>query len=249
MASDGSVNPWPAQDRIRDAGANGAITSIKADGTQVYGTGYSFTQNGTADWEGTFAIDPTSGQINWANDCLGDTYDIAPAGDVLYNASHQHDCTRRRRVARHQPPRALAEGRGVSTRTPPATPRRRTTPTAGPAATAWSVSPTPSCCTGTRTSRSAPTPAPGRPAWAVDASPDGQWVVYGGEFPRVNNVAQQGLVRFRTTCRGAEQVAGRPTRPCRRRRRPTTNAVSLTRGHGARVVGLGVGHGRPDPHL
>ena len=93
MASDGSVNPWPAQDRIRDGGADGAITSVKADATQIYGTAYSFTQNGTADWEGTFAIDPTSGQINWANDCLGDTYDIAPAGDVLYSASHQHDCS------------------------------------------------------------------------------------------------------------------------------------------------------------
>ena len=93
MASTGAVNPWPAQDRIRDAGADGAITSVKADGTQVYGTAYSFTQNGTADWEGTFAIDPMTGQINWANDCLGDTYDIAPAGQVLYNASHQHDCS------------------------------------------------------------------------------------------------------------------------------------------------------------
>ena len=38
MASDGSVNPWPAQERIRDAGADGAITSIKADATQIYGT-------------------------------------------------------------------------------------------------------------------------------------------------------------------------------------------------------------------
>ncbi len=113
MASDGSVNPWPAQDRIRDAGANGAITAVKADATQIYGTSYSFTQDGTADWEGTFAIDPTSGQINWANDCLGDSYDIAPAGDVLYSASHEHDCSRRRRVARHQSARALAEGRGT----------------------------------------------------------------------------------------------------------------------------------------
>jgi large repetitive protein len=50
MASNGAVNPWPAQERIRDAGADGAITSVKADATQIYGTAYSFTQNGTADW-------------------------------------------------------------------------------------------------------------------------------------------------------------------------------------------------------
>ena len=78
-ASDGSVNPWPAQEKIRAAGANGAITSIKADGTQVYGTSYAFGAG--ASYEGTFAVDPTSGQINWQNDCLGDTYDSAPARD------------------------------------------------------------------------------------------------------------------------------------------------------------------------
>ncbi len=47
----------------------------------------------------------------------------------------------------------------------------------------------------------------GQAAWAVDASPDGQWVVYGGEFPRVNNVAQQGIVRFRTRA-GAPNKSG-----------------------------------------
>ncbi len=91
MAATGAINPWPAQEKIRAAGADGAITSIKADATQVYGTSYAFGAG--AAYEGTFAVDPMSGQINWVNDCLGDTYDIAPAGDVLYNASHQHDCT------------------------------------------------------------------------------------------------------------------------------------------------------------
>ncbi len=91
MASDATVNPWPAQEKIRAAGANGAITSIKADATQVYGTSYAFGAG--AAYEGTFAVDPMTGQINWQNDCLGDTYDIAAAGPVLYNVSHQHDCT------------------------------------------------------------------------------------------------------------------------------------------------------------
>ncbi len=232
MASNGSVNPWPAQDRIRDAGADGAITSLKADATQVYGTAYSFTQNGTADWEGTFAVDPTSGQINWANDCLGDTYDIAPAGDVLYNASHQHDCT-------------------VVNGWPDTNPRSRWQKAAAQYSHTMGDTTTkndvynwagrnglvgvayakllhwyPNFAFG------AYTPA-GQAGWAVDASPDGQWVVYGGEFPRVNGVAQQGIVRFRTRA-GAPNTSGPsystvPSTPI-----PSTTAVSFAAGE-ARV--------------
>ena len=228
MASDGSVNPWPAQDRIRDAGADGAITSIKADGTQIYGTAYSFTQNGTADWEGTFAIDPTSGQINWANDCLGDTYDIAPAGDVLYNASHQHDCT----VVGGWPdtnPRvrwqkAAAQYSHTSGDT-----------TTKDDAYGWAGSKGlvgvkyakllhwyPNFAFGSYTSA-------GQAAWAVDASSDGQFVVYGGEFPRVNGIAQQGIVRFRAIA-GAPNKSGPTYSTTPATPTPTTNAVSLSTG-------------------
>ncbi len=34
----------------------------------------------------------------------------------------------------------------------------------------------------------------GQAAWSVTGNND--YVVYGGEFPRINNTAQQGLVRF-----------------------------------------------------
>lgn len=206
MASDGSVNPWPAQDRIRDGGADGAITSVKADATQVYGTAYSFTQNGTADWEGTFAIDPTSGQINWANDCLGDTYDIAPAGDVLYNASHQHDCTvvggwpdTNPRVRWQKAAAQYSHTTGDTTTKDDAygwAGRHGLVGVAYAKLLHWY----PNFAFGSYTSA-------GQAAWAVDASADGQWVVYGGEFPRVNNVAQQGLVRFRARA-GAPNKSG-----------------------------------------
>ena len=85
------MNPWPAQEKIRAAGANGAITALKSDGSQVYGTSYAFGAG--ASYEGTFAIDPTTGQINWQNDCLGDTYDVSPVKNLLYSVNHYHDCS------------------------------------------------------------------------------------------------------------------------------------------------------------
>ena len=69
----------------------------------------------------------------------------------------------------------------------------------------------------------------GQAGWAVDGSSDGQWVVVGGEFPRVNGAAQQGIVRFRTAA-GAPNRSGPtyttvPATPV-----PATNAVSLSSG-------------------
>ena len=224
MASNGAVNPWPAQDRIRDAGADGAITSLKADATQVYGTAYSFTQNGTADWEGTFAVDPTSGQINWANDCLGDTYDIAPAGEVLYNASHQHDCSvvsgwpdTNPRVRWQKAAAQYSHATGDSTTKDDAygwAGRNGLVGVAYAKLLHWY----PNFAFGSYTSA-------GQAAWAVDASRDGQWVVYGGEFPRVNDAEPAGHRALPHPGRRAEQARGRPTRRSRprrpRRRRPS----------------------------
>ena len=87
---------------------------------------------------------------------------------------------------------------------------------------------------------------PGR--LGVDTSPDGQWVVFGGEFPRVNNVAQQGIVRFRTAA-GAPNTSGptyttTPATPI-----PATTAVSFSAGKARVIVRLGVGHGRRGAHL
>ena len=54
-----------ASDTVAELRRENGVEPLKADATQIYGTAYSFTQNGTADWEGTFAVDPMSGQINW----------------------------------------------------------------------------------------------------------------------------------------------------------------------------------------
>ena len=88
---DGVVSPWAADDRIKTSGPRGAITSIKTDGTSIFGTGMSYSDP-MARFEGTFSADPSDGSINWVNDCLGDSYDTAPMGGVIYAVHHNHDC-------------------------------------------------------------------------------------------------------------------------------------------------------------
>ena len=225
MASDGSVNPWPAQEKIRAAGANGAITSIKADATQVYGSSYAFGAG--AAYEGTFAIDPMTGQINWQNDCLGDSYDVAASGPVLYNVSHQHDCTpvdgwpdTNPRVRWQKAGASYSYATGTQTKNDAygwaGTYGLLGTPNA--ALLHWY----PNFAFGSYTPS-------GQAGWAVDTSADGQWVVVGGEFPRVNGVAQQGITRFRTKA-GAPKLVGPSYNTVPATPTPATTAVSLSAG-------------------
>ena len=73
-AASGSVAPWAANQEIRNAGDEAAITSLSTDGTNVLGTAYSFTGGGN--FEGSFAANPGTGAIAWMNDCQGDSYDV-----------------------------------------------------------------------------------------------------------------------------------------------------------------------------
>lgn len=186
-AATGNTLPWAATDRIKTAGLNGAISSLSTDGTQVFGTGYAFGAG--ASFEGTFAADPYTGNINWLNDCLGDTYGSFPQGGVLYSVSHKHNCS-------------------VVGAFPDTNPRSRwqkaiaesTTPTGGIITTkdayGWDFTGLPyteqlnwypDLEFGSYTSAR-------QAAWSVTGNAN--YVVLGGEFPMVNNVAQQGLVRF-----------------------------------------------------
>lgn len=197
-AATGDVLPWAANQRIRTAGLNGGITSLKADGTQIYGSGYAFGAG--ASFEGTFAANPTTGDINWVNDCLGDSYDTFPQGQVLYAVSHSHNCS------------AINDF-------PDTNPRAR-----WQKATASATFPT-----GTITVKDAygwdfrGLPYAGRVQWYPDldfgkytparqaawsVTGTDQYVVLGGEFPKVNGVPQQGLARF--VMRGAGSTGQKP---------------------------------------
>ena len=185
-ATTGAVMPWAANERIRTAGLNGGITSLRSDGTQIYGSGYAYGTGAT--FEGTFAADPLTGTINWVNDCLGDEYDTYVLSGAMYSVGHVHNCT-------------------VIGQFPDTSPRSR-----------WQKAlAAPITATGTTTVKDAygwdyrGLPYAGLLHWYPDLefgsyTPDrqaawsitgaGDYLVLGGEFPIVNNVAQQGLVRF-----------------------------------------------------
>jgi PKD repeat protein len=186
-AQTGETLPWAANQRLRTAGANGAIDSLSTDGTSIFGAGFAFGSGAT--FEGTFSADPTTGEINWMNNCLGDTYDTFPMGGVLYSVGHEHDCTQ---VGAY----------------PDTNPRNR-----WQNASAERIGPT----IGTYTTKDAygwdfigldytgllhwfPTLAFGnytsstQAAWSIGGN--GDYLVLAGEFPRVNGVNQQALTRF-----------------------------------------------------
>ncbi len=195
--ADGSVMPWEANQAIRDGGQEAAITSLRTDGVQIYGSGYSFS-TATGNFEGHLRGQSHTGKITTVNPCHGDTYDVLPVGPVLYSVSHTHDCT-------------WAQG------FPDTNPRVR-----WEHALAWTIAPTgtatgpdnygwnfngypdstllhwyPQITAGTYTGQ-------GQAGWSMAGN--SQYVAMGGEFPKVNGVAQQGLTRMAVKIERAEQA-------------------------------------------
>jgi hypothetical protein len=177
--------PWAANTLIRNSGTAGAIDMLRTDGTYIYGSGYVFGTFGS-NFEGTFSADPLTGNIRWLNDCHGDTYDIAPIGQVLYVASHEHDCT---------PIGAFPDNKDFEHRATAFT-TYATGMNKGP--DSWGINFSSKAC-GTILDWF-PTLVPGtytgqnQAAWSVTGN--SSYVAYGGEFPSVNGLAQQSLVRF-----------------------------------------------------
>ncbi len=204
-ATTGANLPWAANARLRAAGANGAIDTLSTDGTNIYGAGYSFGAG--AAFEGTFSANPSTGAINWVNDCLGDTYDTFPMGGVLYTVSHDHDCT----IAGGFPdtsPRARWQKASAERTTPIGTITSKDVynwdytglPYTGQLH--WY----PDLEFGSYTSAR-------QAAWSI--SGNSNYIVLGGEFPKVNNLAQQGLVRFakKPISAGTKPIAGTTSTP------------------------------------
>jgi hypothetical protein len=148
--------------------------------------GYAFGAG--ASFEGTFAADPYTGALNWVNDCLGDTYSTFPQNGVLYVASHHHDCS----VVGGFPdtnPRSRWMKATAEPTTPVGTITRKD-------AYGWDFTGLPYAGLlnwypdldfGSYTSAR-------QAAWSVTGNSN--YVVLGGEFPKVNGIAQQGLARF-----------------------------------------------------
>ncbi|WP_182113257.1 MULTISPECIES: PKD domain-containing protein [unclassified Actinotalea] len=183
----GALLPFAANTRwIRNGGRDGAITHLSGDGDFVYGSGYTFgRQSGTL--EGTFAAHWGGGEIEWIEDCHGDTYSAFPVGEVIYQASHKHYCGNQDAFHQTEPwqmrlgtavTRAVG---GTITREPYDYTNFEGNPR--PSQLHWY----PDMDTGTYTGQN-------QGPWSVVGT--SQYVVMGGEFQNVSGRPQQGLVRF-----------------------------------------------------
>ncbi len=181
----GAQLPWAANTVVKDATPNGAITSLRADATQIYGSGYALGAGSS--FEGSFAANPSTGAIAWLNDCHGDTYDVRPVGQVLYSVGHAHDC---RWVSSFPETSPRSFHRTLASTTYPRGVNR------GPDNYGWNYNGVPASrplhwwpnlSIGSYTGQS-------QAAWSLSCNAD--YLVLGGEFLSVNGTKQQGLVRF-----------------------------------------------------
>jgi PKD repeat protein len=191
----GADMPWDVSDPIADDGSASNLTSLTADATQVYGGGFFYTHGG--DFEGRFAVNADTGSIIWMNSCHGDTYATFPMGQVLYSASHEHECTDIGAFSQTVPePEQAVHHFGEAETT-------YTTGTEHPAIFQSDFGPVypnyggepigtqldwyPTFAEGSYTGQN-------QAAWSI--SGNSKYISYGGEFPTVNGTKQQGLVRF-----------------------------------------------------
>jgi len=187
--TNGALLPWNATAIVHNSGTSAAITSLKTDGTAIYGTGYVFGPGGNL--EGTFSAEPATGDINWVEDCHGDTYDNFASAGAVYTVSHAHYCGNIGGFPQSDPWATNMRHALAFTKT--ATGAIGHDPfgywdfanqnVQSPSLTTWF----PDLDTGTYTGKT-------QAAWSVTGN--NQYVVLGGEFPKVNNMGQQGLVRF-----------------------------------------------------
>jgi PKD repeat protein len=187
----GEVRPWAVNQTIQNYGTDSAISALTTDGEQVFGVGWTFfSGGGTGNFEGVFAADPITGNMNWVDGGRGDNYGIAVTGNVVYSVGHPHDWgmvgwnpqydpyefQRTLAINKYKSP-TLTDAYGTSSIWQPFMGK----PAAQPLH--W----LPTLTGGTYSGK-------GQAAWSV--ATNGDYVVEGGEFPRVNGIAQQGLVRF-----------------------------------------------------
>ncbi len=188
-ATTGAALPWAVNQIVQNYGRDAAIYSLSNDGETVYGAGYGYLVNNdpttNANLESVFAASAVGGNLVWVSGCRGDTYDAEPVSGVVYNVGHPHDCDMIGGNPQTEPwtyQRAIAFNAAL-----PADGRLNV-------GGAFSGRPAPEYLHWLPTLQSGTYTGQGQAAW--DVAGNGNYVVLGGEFPRVNGVAQQGLVRF-----------------------------------------------------
>lgn len=193
------IAPWAAQSatfpiRMQDptGGSGTSVTSLSTDGVNVYLGAFTYIANiahpGT--FEGRAALRVSDGALIWMNDCVGDTYGVFVSGQAVYSAGHAHSCAAidgfpeaTPRVSHH----GLAETTYATGKNIAANGGYYPNYIGQPSGSLYNWFP--DFTTGTTT-------AILQAGWTV--SGNSNYVIYGGEFTKVNGTAQQGLVRFGT---------------------------------------------------
>jgi hypothetical protein len=191
----GANRPFAINQRLTNQGVNSAVWSLSTDGDVVYGTAYDFY--GPGNLEGSFAVEADGGAIIEINDCRGDTYSSFAMNGALYVASHTHDCgniggfpEQTTRVHKYATAYTLSPTGTVGSST--ITNGNFRGQPAGSLLN-WFPTMTPGTYTGQ-----------GQAGWSVTGN--GEYLVYAGEFPRVNGTGQQGLVRYAVPGTAANRV-------------------------------------------
>lgn len=184
-AATGATRQLPVNSRVRNAGDSASIMRLTSTDQAWYGVGWHYGAGGTT--EGTFKVSWNDGTLIWIEDCHGDTYDVAALGDVVYTASHKHYCGNGAGFPETEPrsyyhsTAFTDEVRGTNTKDIWGYPDHPGTPR--PDLLTWY----PKTDIGTYSGKQ-------QAVWTVTGNAD--YVLYGGEFPKVNGVGQQGLVRY-----------------------------------------------------
>ena len=181
----GATRPFAVNQLITNQGVNSAVYSLSTDGTAVYGTGYDYF--GPGNLEGSFAARADGGAVIAINACHGDTYSSFPVGGVLYLSTHAHQCA----PIGGYPEQSPRVNKFAPAVTPTAT---RTVVDPVLKNTNFKGQPAPTMLPWFPTMSAGQVTGQLQAGWSV--SGNSQYVVFGGEFPRVNGVAQAGLVRY-----------------------------------------------------
>ncbi|MFI5986039.1 DNRLRE domain-containing protein [Streptomyces sp. NPDC051555] len=146
---------------------NSVVKDIAVDATGFY-TGNEGTGGGVFD--GRIALDLAGFDQRWRDTCLGATQAVLPYQNVLYSASHAHDCSSVGEYPDGQRHHLLAE------------------PTTGTAKLGWAPDTNDGIGEGI-----------GPRVMTVGSKAGVQYLWVGGEFTTVNGSAQQSLTRFAST--------------------------------------------------
>lgn len=189
-ATTGALLPWNATNPatgVRNAGEKSGVTSLRVDGGYVYGTTYKYGPGGNL--EGVFKAAVGSGDIAWVTACHGDNYSSFVGAGVVYSVGHAHYCGNmgggfpQYAQWKFQHSQAWLDDSGGEILNDVYNNTNWHGRGLGPSMLAW----TPSWGVGSYTGAY-------QAGWHVTGNAD--YVVVGGEFPTVNDVPQQGLVRF-----------------------------------------------------